>query len=244
MLSSFPVAVKMLEDVKMLNEVKDERGKPLRQVNNKITVCQFLGQAHYLGVAQGGTKETLSACVSGGAYLGFWELPEEYPDRYVGGYFPTKELARETVATCPRFEPGKYAAMIASSLERTPVDPDVVIFFCNAAQLLVLTAAYLSREGGKIDAEFCMVGACSQPIVSPMKTGKPNIFYPTNGARILAFPSENELMFSIPGGKLEEFLEGLDFVYRGRLVRYPTTWQHISWEPQGPIVKVIGKEKS
>ena len=129
--------------------------------------------------------------------------------------------------------------MIVSSLERTPVDPDVVIFFPNAAQTMLLIAAYLYNKGGKIDAEFCMVGGCSQPIVPVMKTGKPNIFIPTNGARILGWPSDIELTFSIPGESLKDVLEGLEFLYRGKGIRYPTVWQHINWDPKGKIRDVM-----
>lgn len=237
-LASFPVAVKMLEDARMLNDIKDEKGRPLRQIDHELTICQFLGQSSYLGATQGGTAENLVGCLSGGAFMGFWKLADDYADGYVRAYFPTEELARKALATVPRFEPGTHAAMVASPLGQMPVDPDVVIFFANAAQTLRLTAAYIYKKGEKIDAEFNIAGGCAQPIVSPMRTGKPNIFIPTNGARILGLPSDNDLSFSIPAASLPNILEGLELTHRN-MIRYPTTWQHLNWETHGIIRNVL-----
>jgi len=236
MFGSFPVSVKMLETAEMLDEIKDEKGRPIKQVDNIIAPCQLIAQAHSWGTVQGGTANALSMCTGGSAYMGFREMPEEWYDTYCRAYYPTEQLSQKTVDDCPKFQPGTYSAMVAAPLERTPVDPDVVIFFPNPAQLYMLTAAYLYNKGGAIDAQFSQAWGCCGPMVAaPVNTGKPNIFTPDNGARIIAFSSDNEMTFSIPGKDLDDFMDGLEFVYKGKMMRYPTAYQHINAKPGGPM---------
>ena len=67
MLSSFPVAVRMIQDVSMLDYIRDKKGRPIRRIDHKLTICQFLGQARHWNVTLAGTSEMLSICISGGA---------------------------------------------------------------------------------------------------------------------------------------------------------------------------------
>jgi uncharacterized protein (DUF169 family) len=236
MFPAFPVSVKMLESADLLDQIRDEEGRPIRKVEGKIAACQLMAQAHTWGKVQGGTAQSLSLCVGGAAYMGFRDLPKEWLDTYCRAYYPTEQLSQLTVNDCPKFEPFRYAAMVAAPLDKTPVDPDVIVFFPNAAQTYLLTAAYLYNKGGAIDAQFSQAwGVCGSMVAQPVNTGKATISIPDNGARMIAFSSDHELTFAIPGALLDDFIQGLEFVYEGRMARYPTPYQHINAVPGGPM---------
>ena len=230
-LSSYPVAVKLFKSLEELEAVKDEKGRPVPQVKGRrLTVCQLLAQARYLGRLIAGTKENLSGCIPGSAAMGFRELPEDYADGYVRAYFTDEAIARKTMGTVPRFEAGAYVAMLVAPLERMTIDPDLVIFYGNTAQMQRFVQAYLYNKGGRLEFSSCGEAVCADMVVLPVKTGKPAFGLPCNGARILAWPSDNELACGVPADILEDVLEGLEFTHAG-MVRYPITWQHIDWEP-------------
>ena len=175
-LSSYPVAVKLFEDPKELDEVKDEGGRPVKKLaGKKLTICQVLAQARYLGKVMAVTDDNLR-CIPARAALGFIELPLEYADGYVRAYFTDEEVARRTLATIPRFKAGKYAAILVSPLERMPVDPDVVVFFGNTAQMQRFIHGYLYNKGGRLEFSSNGEAVCADVIVPPMQTGKG--FYP------------------------------------------------------------------
>jgi len=238
-LATYPVAVKLFGELKELEEEKDEKGRPVRfiEAGKRLTVCQFLSQARYLGRVFAGTKESLSMCMPGAWAMGFMELAEEFADGYVRAYFAEEEIARKTVASVPHFEVGTHVAMLASPFERMPVDPDVVIFFGNTAQVMKCFYGYNYNKGGRLELSTCGLAGCADMVVPPMHTGKPNIIFGCNGFRILAWPSDNEAAFAIPAALLEDVLEGLEFNHRGML-RYPITWQHLDWEPpEGTVLR-------
>lgn len=241
-LSTYPVAVKLFQDVKELEEVKDERGRPVRRVRpalgERLTVCQFIAQARYLGVTLGAVAETISFCKPGAVAMGFTELPEDYPDNYVGAYFTTEEVARKTLAAMPRFEAGKYAAMLVSPLERAPVDPDVVLFYGNSAQIIRFVWAYLCDKGGRLDFSCCGLAVCADVIVPPIQTRKPAIALGCMGGRLLSWPSENEVVCGVSADILEDVLKGMEFNQRAG-VMYPVPWPVINFEPQGFIRQVL-----
>lgn len=233
--SSFAVAVKMIRDVAELSEMRDEKGRPPRMLKpsfgERFAVCQLLAQARYLGRSAAALADTLTVCKPGAVAMGFMEMPEEYPDGYAGSLYISKEVSRKANSIFPRFELGQYAGMFVSPFEEMPVDPDVVLFYVNTAQLMRLINGYLYDKGERLEfGTNGEVGGCSNCIVEPMQTGKPSIAFACNGARVLSWPSDNEAVCGIPANILREVLEGLEFTHRGR-IRYPITWQHIDWEP-------------
>lgn len=230
-LTSYPVAVKMFKDAKELAEVKDERGRPVRLVAGlRLAACQPLGQARYWGTIVAAAAENLDMCTLGAWVMGFKELPEGYADGYVRAYFTEEKIARQCVSLIPTFKVGEYSAMLAAPLERMPVDPDVVLFYANTAQAYRFIQAYNYNKGERLEF-ICTgeAGGCADCIVYPMQTGKLSLALPCNGARLLSWPSDNELVCGVPASLLDEILEGMEFTHAG-MVRYPLTWQHLGWE--------------
>ena len=238
-LTSYPVAVKMFENLEELQEAKDEKGRPVRRIGKgNFTVCQLLAQARYTGRTIAGAAESLSMCLPGAAAMGFLELPEGFSDGHVRAYYIDEEVARKNIDAIPKFPKGKYVAMLASPLERMPVDPDIVLFCGNSAQIYRFTHSYLYNKVGRLEFSTSGLVGCSDLIVAPLRTGKPGLAFPANGTRIASWPSDNEMGCGIPADILEDVLEGLEFTHRGG-IRYPITWQHIEWEVQGGLRDVM-----
>jgi uncharacterized protein (DUF169 family) len=170
--------------------------------------------------------------------MGFKELRQDFPGNYVGAYYVTTEIAKKALATMPRFEPGKYAAMIASPLERAPVDPDVVIFFGNPAQVIRFAWAYLYDKGGELQFSTCGMWGCADAAVTALQTRKPSIAFLCMGGRLLSCFSEDEVACGVPSDILEDVLKGMEFNQAGG-ASYPVPWQGINMEPWGFIRRVL-----
>lgn len=240
-LSTYPVAVKMFKDAKELLEVKDDKGRPVRPIRGmRLAICQALAQPRYWGTIVAGDADSLDMCKPGAWSMGFRELPEDYPDSYVRAYFTEEEVARRCMALIPRFKVGEYSAMLAAPLERITVDPDVVLFYSNASQAYRFIQAYNYNKGERLEFSCTgEAGGCADCVVLPMQTGKLSIAFPCNGARLLSWPSDNEVVCGVPASILEDTLDGLEFTHAG-MIRYPMTWQHINWEPPpGTILRNV-----
>jgi len=236
-LNHYPVAVKMLKDMKELEEIRDEKGRPLRVItDHKLTPCQFIAQSRYWGAFQAAPGEILTMCASP---FGWREVPEDYPDGYVGAYFTEPSIARQVVQSFDRFAMNEYAGMLCAPLERITVDPDVVMITGNTAQVMKLVHAYNHNKVEGVQADTHGIGVCSEMVIRPLHTGKPNIFLPGNAIRIMSWPSDDDAGFAMPGKFLEDVIEGLEFNTKG-MVRYPVTFMYIDWEPpQGTVLRNV-----
>jgi len=222
-LQSYPVAVKML---KSLSEVE---GMDVKKPDRKLSLCQLISQAYYVGHRRVGTVEELKdVCPVGAACLGLMEIPKDYLQGrvYLGSYHLTEEVGKSVIESIPKFDLDEYAGVLVSPLGRSPLDPDVVIFGGNVSQIMVFIRAYLHDRGGRLDFSTCAMAGCADLIVSTMRTKKLNVTLPCLGYRLLSFPSDTDILCGVPGELLEDILEGILFNYKGGVV-YPTAWQHI-----------------
>lgn len=239
-LQGFPVAVKMLGQS---SEVADLlcNGGPIRKLSKKLLVCQILAQARFYGRVLVGEEEKLNLCRLGADALGF--TVDGYVHVYSGTYFSSNEAAMKMIETMPKLERGKYHALLVSPLDRIPTEPDVVVFFGNAAQILRIINGYLFDKGGRLEFSTSGdAGACCDPVVIPIQTGKPSIGIPCNGGRLMSIPNETDLVCGVPTSILEQVLDGIKFTATRVPVRYPPAWQHIDWEPQPPVLYFVRPE--
>jgi len=225
------VAVKLLKSLQGFEDIK--------RPEKHVTLCQLIAQTRYFGRTRIAKEEDLNTCYAAPPILGFRELVKEAWKRYVGYQMPTEEVARAAVEAIPHFPAGEYNAVLLSPLEKCPVAPDVVIFIGNASQMLVVTAAYIYNKGGTLTFTSSGLAACANIIVLPMKDKRPQIAIPGNGWKLLATPSNTDLLCGIPGELLEEMAEGMRFMRRYGGSQYPVAWQHIQWEPQPPISDLL-----
>jgi len=241
-LEGFPAAVKMIEDVKALDDIH-YKGKPVRKLNKNLLVCQLISQARFYGRVVAGLGENLDICRLGGDAMGF--DVDDYTHVYSGTYFSSQEAAKNMIETMPKFERGKYKAILVGPLDRIPVEPDVVVFYGNVAQMLRIINGYLYDSGSRLDFSASGdAGLCSDTVVIPMLTGKPHLAIPCNGGRLMSLPNQTEMACGIPIGEIDHVLEGIRFTGKNVPVMYPAAWQHIDWEApaDAPICAFVRPE--
>ena len=236
-----PVAVKFFEDIKEAEAVTDAKGRPIPKATGEMTLCQLLAQSRYLDRVHIGTPETVVLCHPGASAVGFKALPEWYPQGYVGLYFPSFEISKHMCENMPYLPLGKYKAILSAPLERMPADPDLVIFFGNAAQIYKMVMAWGYDTGERLTFTASGEAWCSDVLVPPMLSGQPHIAFCCNGGRIMSWPSDDEISLGVPANELEHILKGMEFQHRGG-IRYPITWFHITW-PVGPPVTDLFKPR-
>lgn len=242
-LEGFPAAVKMIEDVSQLDDIT-YKGKPVKRINKNLLPCQLIAQARFYGRIVAGEEKNLILCRMGGDAFGF--DVGDYIHVYADTYFSSEEAARKTIETMPKFERGKYHAILIAPLDRCPVEPDVVVIYGNVAQMLRIINGYCCDKGGRLTFSASGdAGLCADTVVAPMQTGKPHIGIPCNGGRMVSLPNETELACGIPFGLMSEILEGIEYTGKNVPVMYPTGWQHIDWEPpkDSPIYGFIQRPK-
>jgi len=230
-LAGFPVAVKMLKELNGFEKFAPKQA---------FALCQLISLARYSRSTYLGTADSLGLCWGGLAVTGMAEMPADVREgkRYAGWQFLNEEASRKFMEALPRFEIGSYKAILISSLETCPVDPDIVLFFGNSAQMLVLCSAYSYDKGECLTFRQPPTVSCAYAVVEPIRTGKPILVLPCNGFRLLALPNETDLIFATPFGSLEALLEGIKFLRRGGGPMYPPGWQHLTWQPKPPIIYI------
>lgn len=235
-LQGHPVAVKMLEKAEDIDNIQ-YKGNPVRRLEKNLIICQLFAQARFYGRVLAAEEKHLRTCRLGGHALGFDVT--DFIDVYDGTYFTTTEAARRMMDETPQFEKGKYKAMLVASLDRIPVEPDVVILFGNAAQMLRIVNGVEYNQGGRMNFTASGdAGLCADIVVEPMRINAPHIAIPCNGGRIMSLPNETDLACGIPYSQLESLADGLEFTARNVPVMYPTAWQHVDWElPEDAFIR-------
>lgn len=96
-------------------------------------------------------KENAHSCRRGAAALGMINIPE---DERTGEFYLNKasfsslRAATRSVVESPSLEPGSIYATLLSPLEKTPVDPDVVIMAMIPRRAFEVMHAYSTEEVG------------------------------------------------------------------------------------------------
>jgi uncharacterized protein (DUF169 family) len=111
--------------------------------------------------------------------------------------------------------------VVISPLEWTKIEPDVVLIFGNAAQMMRLIQSYLYVKGGVLTFTATgRAGSCSDGVVKAFVNQEPRLVVLGNGDRVWGMAQDDELLFALPSGQLDDLLEGLEATNEAGL-RYP-----------------------
>jgi uncharacterized protein (DUF169 family) len=106
------------------------------------------------------------------------------------------------------FPYGKYAGIVTAPLRQTNFIPDVVIIYSNNSQLRSLLLSMSNEESSLIDSRF-LPPSCSYAVVNVMQTGKYWVVLPDPGEYERGVGTEDEMMFAVPGKKMDTLIAGL-----------------------------------
>jgi uncharacterized protein (DUF169 family) len=96
--------------------------------------------------------------------------------------------------------------------------------------MMRLIQSYLYVKGGVLDFTAAgRAGSCSDGIVKAFMDQQPRLVVLGNGDRVWAMAQDNELLFAVPSGQLDDLLEGLEATHKAGL-RYPVP-SYMSFAP-------------
>lgn len=228
--STFPVAVRFLRT----GEAAPARAKrPLADMGRHVTVCQGWAMARRYGWTTVLRAEDMK-CPLGALVAGF-AVPNEYYEEgnlCAGMYTADEAAGARSEASVEKFKPGEIDGIVYAALDRADFEPEVVIVYGNAAQVMRMVAAALWRDGGRITSSFAARMDCSDHLVVPLRTNDWQVILPCNGDRIFAGAQDEEMAFTLPWSRAEELIAGLEGTQKGG-IRFPIP-SFLTYEPSMP----------
>ena len=209
-LRTFPLAIKMIEREQ---DIPRDAKRPLRDFGAHYDLCQMFATSRRAGATIVATKDDNWCCepVIG---FGLAEPPQEFLDGH--NRFPQDvvnlEAGRNYAADLPRLPTGKYIGVMSAPLATTPVVPDAIVMYVDSEQLSLLMLAREHRDGHDLKVSMSSHAACVYGVVPSLKSGECHVAVPCRGDRYIAMATSDEMIFTIPIGKLEEIVEGLRHV--------------------------------
>jgi uncharacterized protein (DUF169 family) len=219
--STFPIALKLF---RKSSDFPEKVRRPLAHLGIKIPVCQALSMVRIYGWTVGMTAEESINCA--GKVVFGWRTPNDEETLINGwvkaGFMENERAAKETLNSLFKLQDGEYEGLVMSPLEKTRIDPDLIMVYCNPAQITPLINSITYKNGGKLHfSSQSGVESCSDGIAQTILTGRPNVVLPGIGDRALAMTQNDELIFTVPASMLESSIEGLEVCYKKGLNRYP-----------------------
>jgi len=221
---TFPIAVKLVESV---DQFPEKTRRPSQDMGFKTNLCVGMTMARKYGWTVGITADDNACPIA--AYTYGWSESESEAKKalidfmVVMKYSADKKAARTSLegAEQVKLTKGEYAGVVFSPLERTRIEPDLVMIFCNPAQLVRLVHGATQETGVAVQSVLSgRAGSCTEGVLQTFKTGQPKVVLPGNGDRVWAMVQDDEIAFSIPANRLDAVIGGLEATHQTG-VRYP-----------------------
>lgn len=221
---TFPIGVKL---VKSVDQFPEKTRRPFKDLGFKTNPCVAMTMARKYGWTVGMTADDNACPIA--AYTYGWSEPESATKKALIDfmmamkYSANEQAARTTMEAVDQIKlsRGEYAGVVLSPLERTRIEPDLVMVFCNPAQLMRLVHGATQETGVSVRCTFSgRAGSCTEGVLQTFKTGEPKVVLPGNGDRVWAMVQDDEIAFTIPVNRLDSVIRGLEATHQTG-IRYP-----------------------
>lgn len=220
-LQSYPVAIKLVTSEE---SAPDDAERPVRDLGYPIALCQGYALSRKEGKTIAMFKEDM-ACFEPVVGYGWSKPPQYFLDGYNRYPDDVKSLkaGQNFVADFPCLAVEKYCGVLSAPLTNASFEPDLILVYCNSAQLSLLLLARECEDGHDLPCHLSSHAACVYAVVPPMQSGSCQVAFPCRGDRYMAMAGDDEIIFSMPLAKLEQILEGLRYLEKTgcRLPRSP-----------------------
>ncbi len=210
-LQTFPLAVKLLEKEE---DIPEGAKRPVKDFGYHLLLCQGFAMSRREGTLLAMLKEDMW-CFEPVAGYGIAEPPQDFLEGH--NRFPKDVMTLEAGANYahefPCLESGKYTGLVSAPLTTTPFEPDVVMLYCNSAQLSLLLLGRECKDGLNLKCSLSSHAACVYGIVPAIQSGECHVAVPCRGDRGVALAGYDEMIFTVPAGKLEDLILGLRYVH-------------------------------
>jgi len=207
-LNTYPLAIKMLETPE---DIPPEAFRPLEKFRKCLSTCQVFALSRRFGETVAQLFEDMW-CPEPVIGFGLAEPPDyffEGKTRYPHGV-KSLEAGANWAKEFPRFDAGKYVGVVSAPLTTATFEPDVVLVYCDSAQLLRLLLGLAYEDGRDITTVLGGHSACVYSVVPSMLKGECQVSVPCRGDRGYAGTQDYEMIFSIPRDLIERVVEGMD----------------------------------
>lgn len=226
-----PVAIRLAKG----QELPEKTKQPSVFFGHRMALCQGFSFARKYGWSMAFRIEDI-ACGPALSYFGFIEKPEFENE---GGivypmYAKTLEAGKRSEDIIDKLPVGQIDTVVIEPLNRVKKQPDVVMIYCNAAQIARLVQGALYCEGGGVETVVAGRCACSPEIITPFIRQTYNVIVPDGGERMFALTSDDELVFSVPFIKIPDLIEGIVTTHKSGVARYPYPAYGLRMEPRFP----------
>ncbi len=205
-LRSLPIAVKFYEKSA---DIPAEAVRPMERYGKHMAFCQSLAYTRMKGM-------TMALCTQdhwcwtplvcfGNVDCAPGDPAFEMISSRIG--VPGSDAARKFFARLPRFPRGKYEAVVSAPLSKCSFEPDVVLVYADAARTNHMVRTIKAVIGGRLDSSFDYIDSCIYSTIPPFVNNEYRITFPDPGDRERARARDDEVIVSIPGARLGEFME-------------------------------------
>jgi uncharacterized protein (DUF169 family) len=209
-LKTFPLAVKLIEKEE---DVPEDAVRPLRDLGYHMPLCQAFATSRRDGTLMAELKEDM-LCFEPVVGYGMAEPPQYFLEGH--NRFPKDvenlEAGKNYATDFPRLPVGKYIGVISAPLMAAKFRPDLVMVYCDSAQLSLLLLAREYKIGYDLKQSLSSHAACVYAVVPAIEAGECRVTIPCRGDHYFGIAGDDELVFTIPTEKLDDLMEGLRFL--------------------------------
>jgi len=206
-LQTYCLGIKLLKNEK---ELPEGTLRPLKDFGHHLSLCQSFARSRRERLTIALFTED-NWCFEPIAGFGFEKLPGYFFEghhRYPGAS-RTQEAAQTWVKGFPRLEYGLYKGIVSAPLTTINFEPDLIILYCDPAQLTELLTAVNWIEGEDLHPVLSGHSACVYSVVPVIKNDTFHVTVPCLGDRKRAMAQNNEMIFSFPVRKIQDLVDGL-----------------------------------
>lgn len=205
-LRTYPIAIKMLKDE---SEIPQGAVRPKKDLGEHYSACQAFGIVRRRGTALAMFIED-HWCFEPIIGYGLVEPPKEFLEGSGSDFFvQNKEAAKERNNSIPILPYGKYAGMVLAPLHKANFAPDLTVIYCNATQLRHMLFAMMLKNGYRVTSTIDPIWSCVHSVVPSLLTGECEVTVPDPGEFERGGVGDDEMMLSIPTGRMEEMMTGV-----------------------------------
>lgn len=114
------------------------------------------------------------------------------------------------VDSFPYLPHGEYRGILVAPLDKADFQPDVTMIYCKNDQLRVLLMAVNTQTHSMLDSSFSPIDSCTYAVIPSILEGNYRITFPDPGEFERALTAEDDVIFSVPQQREEEFYRGVE----------------------------------
>ena len=214
-LRTHPIAVKLAQQKA---DIPEDALCPRLHNGNHLAQCQAFSLVRRQGITVAMVKED-HWCFT--PLLAYGMVKKDPDDEFL-----------QRVAAFPCLEYGKYIGIVAAPLQKAAFEPDMVLIYAEPAQIrrMLMWIKY-AEPHRPVRSEFDPLGSCAFAITPVMESGEYRITFPDPGEQARASAREDEVILTVPGGKLAAFAEAMEHVQKHE---EESIWRHNLVQPDFP----------